>query len=168
EPLERGVAERVVEEELGVRISHAFGSFEPDPIGSASLGQVHRATLRDGRAVAVKVQRPGIRRRALEDMEVIPELAEFVDNHSERASRLGFGSMVEQFRGSLIGELDYRREATNLDVLGDALAEYDRIVVPRPVDDYTTSRVLTMGYVDGRSVDSPSPLGSTELRIEHS
>jgi len=166
EPMERGVAEKVIEEELGVRISHAFGSFEPDPIGSASLGQVHRATLRDGRPVAVKVQRPGIRRRALEDMEVIAELAEFVDDHSEKASRLGFGSMVEQFRGSLMGELDYRREAANLEVLGDALAEYDRIVVPRPVDDYTTSRVLTMDYVDGRSVDSLSPLGRTELDSE--
>ncbi|SFK75604.1 Predicted unusual protein kinase regulating ubiquinone biosynthesis, AarF/ABC1/UbiB family [Geodermatophilus ruber] len=166
EPMERGVAEKVIEEELGVRITHAFGSFEPDPIGSASLGQVHRATLRDGRPVAVKVQRPGIRRRALEDMEVIAELAEFVDNHSERASRLGFGSMVEQFRASLVGELDYRREAANLEVLGDALAEYDRIVVPRPVDDYTTSRVLTMDYVDGRSVDSLTPLGRTELDSE--
>jgi ubiquinone biosynthesis protein len=167
EPMDRGVAEKVVEEELGVRISSAFGSFEPDPIGSASLGQVHRATLRDGRPVAVKVQRPGIRRRALEDMEVIAELAEFVDSHSERASRLGFGAMVEQFRGSLMGELDYRREAANLEVLGDALADYDRIVVPRPVDDYTTSRVLTMDYVDGRSVASLSPLGRTELDSEH-
>src|SRR3954470_19047564 len=62
-----------------------------------------------------------------------------------------------------MGELDYRREAANLEVLADALADYDRIVVPRPVDDYTTSRVLTMDYVDGRSVDSLSPLGRTEL-----
>ena len=167
EPLERGTAETVIEEELGVRISTAFGSFDPDPIGSASLGQVHRATLRDGRPVAVKVQRPGIRRRALEDMEVIAELAEFVDDHSERASRLGFGAMVEQFRGSLIGELDYRREAANLELLGDALVDYDRIVVPRPVDDYTTSRVLTMDFVDGRSVDSLGPLARTELDSEH-
>jgi ubiquinone biosynthesis protein len=167
EPLEQGVAEKVIEEELGVRISTAFASFDVDPIGSASLGQVHRATLRDGRPVAVKVQRPGIRRRALEDMEVIAELAQFVDNHSEKASRLGFGSMVEQFRGSLMGELDYRREAANLVVLGDALADYDRILVPRPVDDYTTSRVLTMDYVDGRTVDSLSPLGRTEVDGEH-
>jgi predicted unusual protein kinase regulating ubiquinone biosynthesis (AarF/ABC1/UbiB family) len=163
EPLAPGVAEQVVEDELGVRISRAFGSFDPRPIGSASLGQVHRATLRDGRPVAVKVQRPGIRRQALEDMEVIAELAEFVDQHSERASRLGFGSMVEEFRGSLLGELDYRREADNLKVLGEILADFDRIVVPRPVDDYTTSRVLTMEYVDGRSIDSLGPLRRTEL-----
>jgi ubiquinone biosynthesis protein len=133
------------------------------PIGSASLGQVHRATLRDGRPVAVKVQRPGIRRQALEDMEVIGELAEFLDRHSDRASRLGFSSMVEQFRGSLLGELDYRREAANLTELGDILDGFDRIVVPRPVDDYVSSRVLTMEFVDGRSIDSLGPLGRTEL-----
>src|SRR5689334_22967276 len=157
EPLERGVAEQVVQEELGVRISQAFGSFETEPIGAASLGQVHRATLRDGRPVAVKVQRPGIRRRVLEDMKVIAELAEFVDSHSQTASRLGFGAMVEQFRRSLLGELDYRREATNLEVLGSILAGSERIVVPQPVGGYTTSRVLTMDYVDGRSIDTLSP-----------
>jgi ubiquinone biosynthesis protein len=162
-PLEPGVAEEVVEEELGVRISTAFGSFDPVPIGSASLGQVHRATLRDGRPVAVKVQRPGIRRQALEDMEVIAELAEFLDAHSERASRLGFSSMVEQFRSSLLGELDYRREAANLTLLGEILADSEGIVVPQPIEDYTSSRVLTMDYVDGRSIDSLGPLGRTEL-----
>ena len=163
EPLEPGVAEQVVEDELGVRLSTAFGSFDPTPIGAASLGQVHRATLRDGRPVAVKVQRPGIRRQALEDMEVVAELAEFLDRHSERASRLGFSAMVEQFRGSLLGELDYRREAANLKLLGDILTESEAIVVPQPVDDYTSSRVLTMDYVDGQSVDSLGPLGRTEL-----
>lgn len=162
-PLEPGTAEQAVEDELGVRLSTAFGSFDPVPLGSASLGQVHRATLRDGRPVAVKVQRPGIRRKALEDMEVIAELAEFLDRHSDRAARLGFGAMVEQFRGSLLGELDYRREAANLTLLGDILADCPGLVVPQPVADYTSSRVLTMDYVDGRSIDSLGPLGRTEL-----
>jgi predicted unusual protein kinase regulating ubiquinone biosynthesis (AarF/ABC1/UbiB family) len=166
EPLEPGTAEKVVEDELGVRISTAFGSFDPDPIGSASLGQVHRATLRDGRPVAVKVQRPGIRRQALEDMEVIAELAEFVDSHSDRASRLGLGAMVGEFRRSLLDELDYRREAEHQKVFGEILAEFDRICVPQPVDDYTTSRVLTMDYVDGRSIDSLGPLGRVDLDCE--
>jgi ubiquinone biosynthesis protein len=165
-PLEPGVAETVVEDELGVRISTAFGSFEPRPIGSASLGQVHRATLRDGRPVAVKVQRPGIRRRALEDLEVIAELADFVDSHSDRASRLGLGAMVQEFRKALLDELDYRREAEHQKVFGEILADFDRICVPQPVDDYTTSRVLTMDYVDGRSIASLGPLGRIELDCE--
>jgi predicted unusual protein kinase regulating ubiquinone biosynthesis (AarF/ABC1/UbiB family) len=166
EPMEPGVAEGVVEDVLGVPLSTAFGSFDPSPIGSASLGQVHRATLRDGRPVAVKVQRPGIRRQALEDMQVIAELAEFLDAHTDRASRLGFGAMAEEFRRSLVGELDYRREAANLTVLGEILADSPRLVVPQPVDDYTTSRVLTMDFVEGRSIDSLGPLGRTELDCE--
>lgn len=163
EPLEPSVAEKVVEDELGVRISKAFGSFDPVPIGSASLGQVHRATLRDGRPVAVKVQRPGIRRQALEDIEVISELANFVERRSDRAARLGFAAMVEEFERSLVGELDYRQEASNLKLLGEMLTSRERIVVPQPVDDYSTSRVLTMEYVEGRSISSLGPLGRMEI-----
>jgi ubiquinone biosynthesis protein len=162
-PLEAGEAERVVEEELSARISKAFGSFGTKPIGSASLGQVHRATLRDGRPVAVKVQRPGVRRQAVDDMEVIAELAEFLDSHSETARQVGFSAMVEEFRRSLMEELDYRREASNLRALGEQLGGFSSIVVPQPVDDYTTSRVLTMDFVEGRSVGSLGPLGRMEL-----
>ena len=71
--------ERIVTTELGVRMSQAFEEFSARPVASASLGQVHRARLRSGRPVAVKVQRPDIRSRILEDMEVIGEIAEFVD-----------------------------------------------------------------------------------------
>jgi ubiquinone biosynthesis protein len=163
EPLAEGEAEKIVAEELGVRISTAFGSFETKPIGSASLGQVHRATLREGRTVAVKVQRPGIRRQVIDDMEVIAELAEFLDNHSEVAGQMGFVSMVEEFRRSLMDELDYRREAANLRLLGEHLEGYSLIVVPQPVKDYSTSRVLTMDYIEGRSIDSLGPLEQLEL-----
>lgn len=154
---------RVVEDELGVRVSKAFRSFHRRPIGAASLGQVHKAALRDGRLVAVKVQRPEVRRQAVEDMEVIGELAEFVDAHSESASRFGFAGMVEEFRRSLMDELDYRREASNLRLLGEQLAGFRRILVPQPVDDYTTSRVLTMSFVPGKSIASIGPLARTEL-----
>ena len=83
-------------------------------MASASLGQVHQATLRNGRPVAVKVQRPGVRERVVEDMEVIEELADFVDRHTEVGRSFGFGGMVEEFRRSIMAELDYRIEAANL------------------------------------------------------
>lgn len=153
----------VIEEELGVRVSKAFRTFGRRSIGAASLGQVHKAALRDGREVAVKVQRPGIRAQALEDMEVIGELAAFLDGHSETASRFGFAGMVEEFRRSLMDELDYRREAANLKLLGEQLAGFRRLVVPQPVDDYTTSRVLTMSFVPGKSIASIRPIARTEL-----
>jgi ubiquinone biosynthesis protein len=155
--------EPLVEEALGTGISQAFRHFDHEPMASASLGQVHRAALRDGRPVAVKVQRPGIREQIVEDMAVIAELAAFVDEHTRTGDRLQFAEMVEEFRRSLMAELDYRLEAQNLSTLAGLLADHDRIVVPLPIDDYTTERVLTMELVDGRNVGSIGPLGQMEL-----
>ena len=162
EPIGFDVVEETVTSEIGARISNAFQSFDSTPRASASLGQVHRAVLRDGRPVAVKVQRPGIRQRIVEDMEVIEELAEFLDSHTGVGRAYGFRGMVEEFRRSIMAELDFRLEAANLRLLGSHLAGYPRIVVPQPVDDYTTSTVLTMDLVDGRNVGSLGPLAHLE------
>ncbi|HEX2048065.1 MAG TPA: AarF/UbiB family protein [Acidimicrobiales bacterium] len=163
EPFSFAEIERIVTEELGVRISRAFSWFSAEPLASASLGQVHRATLRDGREVVVKVQRPDIRERIAEDMEALAELAEFADKHSEAGRKYGFGELLEQFRRSLNGELDYRREAANLAHLGRIVSRYDRLVVPEPIDDYTTEKVLTMDYIRGRKITSLGPLAKMEL-----
>lgn len=152
EPFSYADVERIVESELGVRISKAFAEFESEPMAAASLGQVHRARLRDGRAVAVKVQRPGIREQVLEDLEAFAEIASFLDEHSEAAARWQLGRTVEEFRKSILGELDYRQEASNLQALGKQMREFERIVVPAPIPDYTTARVLTMEYVSGEKV----------------
>jgi predicted unusual protein kinase regulating ubiquinone biosynthesis (AarF/ABC1/UbiB family) len=155
--------ETIVERELGVRLSKAFATFEPEPIAAASLGQVHRAVLRDGRRVAVKVQRPDIVPRVLEDLEVLDEIARFLDGHTETGRRYRFALMVDELRRALVRELDYRLEARNLNVLGGHLAEFGRILVPRPVDDYVTPRVLAMDYVCGKKVTSVGPLGRMEV-----
>lgn len=155
--------EEIVEAEVGARISKAFTSFDHEPMACASLGQVHRAVLRDGRPVAVKVQRPGIRHQVVEDMEVIEELAAFVDEHTRTGDRLRFAGMAAEFRRSLMAELDYRREADNLRLLGEHLSAHDRIVVPQPVDDYSSATVLTMDLVEGRNVGGLGPLAQMEL-----
>jgi ubiquinone biosynthesis protein len=155
--------EAIVTSELGVRVSKAFASFDSKPLASASLGQVHRAELRDGRPVVVKVQRPNIRAQIVDDMDVIESMAEFADAHTEAGRRFGFVDMVTEFRRSLMSELDYRQEAANLETLGRNLADHDRIVVPKPVADYTTGVVLTMDYVAGRAVGSFGRLAATEL-----
>jgi predicted unusual protein kinase regulating ubiquinone biosynthesis (AarF/ABC1/UbiB family) len=139
-------------------MNKAFEEFEPAPIAAASLGQVHRATLRGGRRVAVKVQRPDIRERIVEDLEALRELAAFLDRHSSLGERYELAKTVETFGNSLLAELDYRREAQNLIVLRKNLEGFERIYVPRPVDDYSTSRVLTMEYVDGRKVTDIDPM----------
>jgi len=163
EPFGFDEVERIVSSELGVRISKGFASFESEPLASASLGQVHRARMRDGREVVVKVQRPGIRACITTDMEALAEIARFADEHLEAGRRYGFADLLGQFRRSLAGELDYRREAANLTALGRILRPYDRLVVPEPIGDYTTSTVLTMDFVPGRKVTDLGPLARLEL-----
>lgn len=141
-----------------MRIAKAFSEFESEPAASASLGQVHLARLRDGRRGAVKVQRPGIRDSVLSDLDALYELAEFVDRHSEFGKRYQFRQMLEEFRKSLSRELDYRQEAQNLTKFHANMAKYRRIIVPLPIDDYCTARVLTMEYVPGKKVTDMSPL----------
>ena len=163
EPFAYEEVERIVSEELGVRLSKAFSRFDAEPLASASLGQVHRAALRDGREVAVKVQRPGIRAQIAGDLEALERIADLLDRHTEAGRTFGFEQMVEEFRKSLLEELDYRREAHNLRTVGANLERFDRLVVPRPVADYSSSRVLTMEFVAGGKLDEISPLVRLEL-----
>ena len=163
EPFSFGEVEQIIQEDLGVRISKAFASFDPDSIAAASLGQVHRAQLRDGRDVAVKVQRPHIRERMAEDLATIEDIAGFLDRHTSAGPQFDFTQMVREFRRSVTQELDYRREASNLERVSNNLRDFPRIVVPRAIDDYTSSRVLTMELVKGQKVTALTPLVRQEI-----
>jgi predicted unusual protein kinase regulating ubiquinone biosynthesis (AarF/ABC1/UbiB family) len=162
-PFSFGQVERIVSSELGLRISKAFADFESTPIAAASLGQVHRARLRDGREVAVKVQRPGIHETIAEDLDALEEIADWVDTHTAFGRERRLRGFLDEFRKSLLRELDYRREAQNLVTIRTNLAEFKRIVVPQPIDDYTTSRVLTMEYVDGVKITKLSNMARLEF-----
>lgn len=163
EPFGFGEVEKIVTTELGVRISKAFADFESTPMASASLGQVHLARLRDGRAVAVKVQRPDIREQMVEDLDALADMAEFLDNHTEFGQRYESSRMLDELRKSLMGELDYRQEAQNLSALREQLRDFPHIIVPAPITDYSTSRVLTMDYVPGTKITMMSPLSRMEF-----
>jgi predicted unusual protein kinase regulating ubiquinone biosynthesis (AarF/ABC1/UbiB family) len=163
EPFSFGEVEAIVAVEIGARLSKAFSEFESEPMAAASLGQVHRARLRDGRPVVVKVQRPGVRETVAEDLESLQEIAQFLDAHTAIGRRYEFANMIEELRKSLLRELDYRLEAGNLRAMGEKMRPFDRIIVPQPVDDYSTGRVLTMDYVSGRKITRLSPLARTEI-----
>jgi ubiquinone biosynthesis protein len=164
EPFPFEQVEAIVSGELGVRISKAFSEFQQKPLATASLGQVHRATMLDGRVVVVKVQRPGIREIIAEDMEVLGEIAGFLDKHTEWGKRYEFSKMLEELRRSVWRELDYRQEASNLATLGANLLEFPEIVVPAPIEAFTTSRVLTMEYISGTKITELSPLARLEFK----
>jgi ubiquinone biosynthesis protein len=162
-PFRADQVEEIVATELGVRLSKAFQEFDLEPIAAASLGQVHKARLRDGRLVAVKVQRPDIRETIREDLDALESIASSIDRHTEVGRKADFQEMLKEFRKTLFAELDYRLEAQNMVKLSTILEKYERIIVPQPVDDYTTSRVLTMEYVRGTKITSFSPLARLEM-----
>ncbi|MDT0212402.1 AarF/UbiB family protein [Rothia sp. ARF10] len=163
EPIPFAEVREVVERELGASIGDRFSDFSVDPLASASIGQVHAATLRNGHEVVVKVQRPGVRETVREDMEVLARLATVADHRTEAGRRFGFGQLLGQFRRSLAGELDYRREAKNLVTFGRLTEDYEHLVVPQPVMEYTTSSLLTMDRVEGRKVTDIGRFGLTDL-----
>jgi predicted unusual protein kinase regulating ubiquinone biosynthesis (AarF/ABC1/UbiB family) len=162
-PIAFAEVEAVVTAELGVKISKAFKHFDPTPLAAASLGQVHAATLRDGRSVVVKVQRPGIDTQIAEDMEVLGEIAEWLDAHTEFGRRHRLQLMIEEFRLVLRQELDYQLEANNLRTMAKNLAPFERILVPQPIAGYSTRRVLTMDHVHGRKLTALGPLTVLEM-----
>ena len=163
EPVDYAEIEKTIEEDLGVRISKAFESFEQKALAAASLGQVHLATLRGGRPVAVKVQRPGIRKKIGEDVESLESIAAFLDEHTDFGKKYETLRIVEQFRTSVLRELDYQREAASLMELRANLQHFPGLLVPAVVDDYTSGRVLTMDYVPGIKITSLSGAVLTDL-----
>jgi predicted unusual protein kinase regulating ubiquinone biosynthesis (AarF/ABC1/UbiB family) len=166
EPVPFADIQKVVEADLGVRISKAFSQFEETPLAAASLGQVHRAALRDGRVVAVKVQRPGVAEQVKADLDALDEIAGFMAARTDAGRQYDLPGMVTEFRTALEAELDYLREADHLRLLGRNLAEFKTLIVPQPVDGYTATRVLTMDYVSGTKVTAISPVVAVELDRE--
>ena len=163
EPFAYAEVRDILGAELGVRLSKAFESIDERPLAAASIAQVHRARLRDGREVAVKVQRPGIREQVLGDLEAMGHIATLLAEHTEFGRRYSVDLLFEEFRKSLLRELDFRQEAMNLLALSRNLAEIPEIVVPQPILGYSTSRVLTMELVAGVKVTALSPLARIAL-----
>ena len=158
--------QKIVEEEIGQRISKAFESFEVQPLASASIGQVHLAILRSGKKVAVKIQRPGVRKNFTEDLDTLKELTDLAVKHSKTAKKYAVDEILDELRFILLNELDYVKEAENLIALGENTKKYLKIVIPQPVEGYSTSKILTMDYIDGQKITSISPISRIETNYK--
>ncbi len=162
EPFSFADVQRIVEEELGVRISKAFAQLDSTPIAAASLGQAHRAVLRDGREVVVKVQRPNVREQVRNELEVFTEIAGTLEQHSDVARKMNLTGAIEQARITLMNELNYVQEARNSEILRTNLSAFPQIHVPRVIADFSTSRVLTTELVDGHKISKLPPISMTD------
>lgn len=162
-PFPAGIARSTFEDQLGVSTSKAFASFDDEPFAAASLSQVHRARLHDGLDVVVKIQRPDLDEAIARDLDALAALARFAGQCSEEARCLDLPGVVQQLRESLLQELDFDNERANLEHFREFFADYPNIVVPAPIDDYSSTRVLTMEYVPGTPVTDLSGVVMTEF-----
>ena len=156
-PMPAGTAQALIEAELGTPIEETFSSFDPAPLGSASIGQVHRAVLRDGGIVAVKVQRPEAPRRVAGDLELMREFAAFVDRRFTRRIFVDVRGLVSEFEVVVRRELDYTAEAQNARRFAANFAGTP-VVVPAVYEGLSTSKVLTMEFVVGTRFRDIRPL----------
>ena len=156
-PMPAGVAQAIVERELGAPVSEVFTRFDPEPLGSASIGQVHRAVLRDGEVVAVKVQRPEAPSRVESDLELMREFADFLDRRFGRRIFVDVRGLVAEFETVIRRELDYTAEAENARRFAVNFAETP-VVIPQVHLEYSTSRVLTLEYIEGTRFRDIQPL----------
>ncbi len=156
-------AERVIEEDLGNSLERLFVEFEATPVAAASIGQVHRATLPNGRKVAVKVQRPGAPRQIEADLALLYQAARLVRERVHVLDFVDARSVVDEFARSIRQELDYRLEARNAQTFHRNFAGDPRVHVPRVYWQYTRARVLTLEWLDGIQL---ADVASASLSLE--
>ncbi|MBI4491647.1 MAG: AarF/ABC1/UbiB kinase family protein [Chloroflexi bacterium] len=146
------VIERQIDQELGQPPARLFARFDAEPLGSASIGQVHAAVLPTGEAVVVKVQRPGVEHLVEADLVILMDLARLAQARTAWGQLYDLPGMVEEFAETLRGELDYVREGRNAERIARSFAREPALHVPAISWRYTTRRVLTMERFEGIKV----------------
>lgn len=156
-PMPFETARAIIERELGRPIDEVFERLDPVVLGSASIGQVHRAVLHGGEAVAVKVQRPEAQERVESDLELMRDFANFLERRFGRRIFIDVPGLVAEFEGVIRRELDYATEAENARRFAINFVETD-VVVPKVYLEHSTSRVLTLEYIEGTRFHDIKPL----------
>jgi ubiquinone biosynthesis protein len=149
--------EKVIEEDLGLTIAQLFAEFDEKPVAAASIGQVHRATLPNGKQVAVKVQRPGAPRQIEADVALLYQAARIAKERVRALDFIDVQQLVGEFARSIRHELDYRLEARNADTFHRNFAGHPHVRVPKVFWSYTRTRVLTLEWLDGVQVADLDP-----------
>lgn len=165
-PFPAAEARRLIEESLEAPIDKLFMIFDDEPVGSASIGQVHRAMLHTGEDVAVKVQRPNIEKTVRTDLEILRHLAVLAESNLEWARNYQVTDMIEEFSDALINELDYTIEARNVERIGKTHKNDSKIKIPEIYWEYSTKNVMVMDFIKGIPVNHLETLD--EMNIDRS
>lgn len=148
-PFEGSQARKLIEKQLGASVDELFAEFDAEPLASASVAQVHPARLNDGRAVVVKVIRPGIERVIRQDVALLYVMARMVQNFWSEGKRLRPVEVVEEYEQTIFDELDLRKEAANATQLRRNFADSDILYVPEVYWDFTRQSVMVMERISG-------------------
>lgn len=143
----------VLVEELGEAPEALFGSLDPQPVASASIGQVYNAELRSGQPVVIKVIRPGALETFERDMEIVYDIAQWATHNTALGKRYDLNSLVEEISYTIRNEFDYQREGRNADIFRRNFYDDPRVYIPRVYWDLTTRRVMTMERVAGLKIN---------------
>jgi len=164
-PVPYEVARQVVVDELGAPPEDLYARFERRPLAAASLGQVYRATLHDGRDVVVKVQRPNLDRQVRADLGIIRVMGTYAERRSGYAREIGLASMLEEFGSTLQDELDYYGEAYNMARLAENLAGIPGVHIPTIERSLSTRRVLTQEFIGGVKISNVEAMRAAGLDL---
>lgn len=153
-PVDSKTIRELLRKELGTRLDTDIIDFDDTPLAAASIGQVHRARLADETEVVIKVQRPGIEEMMLRDLDVLEGLAMLAER-VEGLAAFSPQTLLQQLGPTLRRELDFDRERQNLEVFATMLKDFDKVQIPRPIEDLCTRRVLVMTHLQGRDLSHP-------------
>jgi ubiquinone biosynthesis protein len=162
-PFPFSALKQIVEGELGSSVETLFAAINEAPLASASIGQVHRARLKDGQEVAVKVQRPGIQKTIEVDLEIMLYLATLMERHIEELALHRPVKIVEEFARAVEKELDYHLEAANMERVALNFRHDSFTCIPKVFREFSTQRVLTTEFVDGIKVSDLEHLEAAGL-----
>ena len=157
-PFETALARQIIEEELGRPISEVFSEFDDTTLGSASIGQVHRARLLTGEEVVVKVQRPGVQQKVKSDLALLHELVRLTSGFLQKQGLANPQDIVDAFERSMSKELDYTAEARSMEQFRQLYAEYTTFYVPKPFRELSTVRILVIEFVSGCKITDKAQL----------
>ena len=148
----------IIERELGAKIEDIFEDFEDKPIAAASLGQVHRARLRTGQVVAIKVQRPGIHDQIEFDISVLRRIARRLERYPNLVRGVDWQGTLDAFHSTINEEMDYEQEARNAEVFRENFAKWKDVYVPQIYNVFSTRQLIVMEFIDGLKVTDSANL----------
>ncbi|MBM7644564.1 ubiquinone biosynthesis protein [Scopulibacillus daqui] len=162
-PVNSSVIKQIISEELGAPCEDLFETFEEECLAAASIGQAHRATLRTGESVVVKVRRPNIEDQVNIDVEILRDLARLIENRYAWAKHYQLREIVDELAVAIRNEMDYSQEARNTEKFRQMFENNDDVIIPSIYWDYSTKKVLTSQYIEGKKFIELKELPSDEF-----